>query len=85
MRCNAEHDRGGREREEGEEDKAQPGEVGYQRISEKEETCLPVQHHSRKLPVGLDFTGLVVLPDLVGDHPDLLEDEAQLPLQWTAR
>ena len=80
MRGHAEHDSGGREREEGEEDKAHPWNVEYQRIGENETFCLPVQHHGRELPVGLYLSSLVILPDLVGDHPDLLEDEAQLPL-----
>ena len=39
----------------------------------------PVYHHGRELPVVLDGAGLLVVPDLVGDHLDLLEDEGELP------
>ena len=40
----------------------------------------PVQHHGSKLPVTLHRTGLLVVPDLVGDDLDLLQDEAELPV-----
>ena len=41
----------------------------------------PVQHHGRKLPVALHRPTLLIVPDLVGDHLDLLEDETQLPVE----
>ena len=41
----------------------------------------PVQHHRSKLPVALHRPGLLVVPDLVGDDLDLLEDETELPVQ----
>ena len=47
----------------------------------------PVQHHGSKLPVTLHRPGLLVVPDLVGDDLDLLEDETELPVQgvtWRA-
>ena len=34
----------------------------------------PVQHHGRELPVILYIGRLVLAPDLVADHPDLLEN-----------
>ena len=39
-----------------------------------------VQHHGSKLPVALHRPGLLVVPDLVGDDLDLLEDETELPV-----
>ena len=41
----------------------------------------PVQHHGCKLPVALHRPALLIIPDLVSDHLDLLEDETQLPVQ----
>ena len=40
----------------------------------------PVQHHGSELPVALHRPGLLVVPDLVGDDLDLLQDEAELPV-----
>ena len=37
-----------------------------------------VQHHGRKLPVILDGRALLVIPDLVRDDLDLLQDQTQL-------
>ena len=59
-----EHDQGGHDSEEGEEDKAQP-----------------VENHCGELPVTLNLRGFVIIPDLVGDHSDLLQDESQFSLQ----
>ena len=41
----------------------------------------PVQHHGSKLPVALHCSGLLVVPDLVRDDLDLLQDEAEFPVQ----
>merc|ERR1719336_3864449 len=41
----------------------------------------PVQHHSSKLPVAFHSSALLIIPDLVRDYLDLLEDEAELPVQ----
>ena len=41
----------------------------------------PVQHHGRKLPVTLHCPTLLIIPDLVSDHLDLLEDETELPVE----
>ena len=38
----------------------------------------PVQNHCGEFPVVLDVGGIVLGPDLVADHPDLLEDVDQL-------
>ena len=45
----------------------------------------PVQHHGSELPVALHRPGLLVVPDLVGDDLDLLQDEAELPVQRVVR
>lgn len=37
-----------------------------------------VDHHRRELPVARHVGGLVLLPQLVGDEADLLQDEGQL-------
>ena len=47
----------------------------------EEEEAHPIEHHCGKLPVGLHSAGLIVLSHLVSDHLELLQDEAQLPLQ----
>ena len=46
--------------------------------------CLPVENHGGELPVALDGAGLLVVADLVCDDLDLLEDEAELPVQGVA-
>jgi len=40
----------------------------------------PVQHHGRELPVVLDLGRVLVVANLVRDHADLLEDQAELPV-----
>ena len=41
----------------------------------------PVKHHRGKLPVALHSPALLIIPDLVGDHLDLLQDETQLSVK----
>ena len=47
----------------------------------------PVDHHGGELPVGLLGARLVIVPDLVSDHLDLLQDEGKFPADsqafWT--
>ena len=38
-----------------------------------------VQHHGSKLPVTLCGPRIILIPDLLGDHPELLKDESQFP------
>ena len=58
---------------------------GDHRERGEEEKAHPVQHHGCKLPVCLHRARLVLLLDLVGDDPDLLEDEAELSLKRAGR
>lgn len=51
---------------------------GQGREQGEDDKAEPVEHHGTKLPVALDDAGLLLVPDLVGDGPDLLEDEAEL-------
>ena len=39
-----------------------------------------VQHHGRELPVVLDVGRLVLVPHLVADHTDLLQNVDKLPV-----
>ena len=45
----------------------------------------PVQDHGGEFPVVLDVGGIVLGPDLVADHPDLLEDVDQLAVDSRVR
>ena len=38
----------------------------------------PVEHHGRELPVVLDGRRLLIIPDLIRDHSQFFEDQAQL-------
>ena len=38
-----------------------------------------VQHHGSKLPITLCGPCVILIPDLLGDHPELLKDESQFP------
>ena len=38
-----------------------------------------VQHHGSKLPVTLCGPRVILITDLLGDHPELLKDESQFP------
>ena len=38
-----------------------------------------VQHHGSKLPVTLCCPRIILIPDLLGDHPELLQNESQFP------
>ena len=46
-----------------------------------------VQHHGSKLPITLCGPCVILIPDLLGDHPELLQDESQFPhtagWQWS--
>ena len=56
-------------------------EGGHHREQGEEDKAQPVQHHRRELPVTLNLRGLVIIPHLVRDHSDLLENEAELSLE----
>lgn len=47
----------------------------------EEEEAHPVEHHCGELPISLHRAGLLVLPHLVSDHLELLQDKAQFTLQ----
>ena len=61
----------------------QHGARRHDREGREEEEAHPVHHHGGELPVRGHGGGLLVLPHLVRDDLDLLQNEAKFPLQWT--
>lgn len=53
---------------------------GNDREYSKSDEAESVKHHGSELPVVLDGSRVLVVPDLVRDHPDLLQDQTELPV-----
>lgn len=53
---------------------------GYDCEQCEDDEAEAIDHHGGELPVVGHLRGLVLLPQLVGDHPQLLEDERELPV-----
>lgn len=60
-------------------------ERGDDREQSEYDKAQSVDHHCRKLPVSGDVRGVVFLSQLVGDEPDLLQDQRQLVVGAQAR